>query len=91
MNLRKKAKPFKALGNERRLQIILILMKGQPLNVSDLAYKLQVTFKGVSKHLQVLENAGLVVRQRTGPYVYYRANVGSNDIKGLLNHLKKIK
>ena len=91
MNLRLLAKPFKSLGNERRLEIMLLLLKNKPYNVSDLAYKLQVTFRGISKHLQILENSSLVVRSRAGKHVYYRANAGNKDLKKLLDYLKSIK
>jgi DNA-binding transcriptional ArsR family regulator len=69
---------------------MLTLIK-KPMNVSDIAYKLQVTFRVVSKHLQVLENAELVIRQRTGNFVYYRVHTGNKELKGLINYLKTLK
>lgn len=62
---------FKALGNERRMQIIKILAK-KPISVIDLSDKLNLSFKSVSKHLQKLDREGIITKKHEGKYVNYK-------------------
>jgi DNA-binding transcriptional ArsR family regulator len=50
---------FHALSNEARRDILRQLVEGE-LTVGDLAEPLTMTLAGVSKHIKVLERAGLV-------------------------------
>jgi DNA-binding transcriptional ArsR family regulator len=54
---------FVALGDPVRRQIIARLSRG-PATVNELAEPFAITKQAVSKHIQVLENAGLVTRSR---------------------------
>ena len=54
---------FMALADPVRRGIIARLSRG-PATVNDLAEPFQVTKQAVSKHIQVLEQAGLVTRTR---------------------------
>ena len=51
---------FAALGDEVRLHLVGRLCDEGPLSISRLAEGAQVTRQAVSKHLQVLADAGLV-------------------------------
>jgi DNA-binding transcriptional ArsR family regulator len=65
---------FSALGDEIRLELIEKLSGGPPLSISELSQDAKVTRQGVTKHLKVLERAGLVVRIRSGRETLYELN-----------------
>lgn len=71
MDHKKAAKILRALGNPRRMQIVLHLKKDKALNVSAIAQKLNLSFRSTSRHLHHLENAGLVDRNQSGTSVFY--------------------
>lgn len=54
---------FSALADPTRRQILARLANGE-LSVTQLAEPLEMTMPGVSKHLKVLERAGLIERGR---------------------------
>jgi len=55
---------FAALADPTRRAILVRLSDGEA-SVTDLAREFPITVQGVSKHLQVLERAGLITRGRT--------------------------
>ncbi len=57
---------FAALGDPTRLALVATLSDGRPRSVTQLAGGTDMTRQAVSKHLRVLENAGLVASLRAG-------------------------
>lgn len=57
---------FAALGDEVRLRLVARLSEDGPLSVGVLAENSGVTRQAISKHLRVLEGAGLVKGSREG-------------------------
>lgn len=57
---------FAALGDETRLRLISRLGEGQPQSITALTAGEGVTRQAITKHLRVLETAGLVRGQRQG-------------------------
>ena len=57
---------FHALGDETRRQILSILAKQGPCSAGDLRAPFDVAQPTISKHLKVLETAGLVEREIDG-------------------------
>jgi DNA-binding transcriptional ArsR family regulator len=60
-------KVFSALGDPTRRHILIALARG-PASITELAEPFAMTLPAVSKHLRVLERAGLVRRERQGSY-----------------------
>jgi len=58
---------FAALANPTRRAILARLARGEA-NVNDLAEPFAITLPAISKHLKVLERAGLVVRAQRAQY-----------------------
>ena len=58
---------FSALGDPTRRQILLRLANGSA-SITEIAEPFAMTLPAVSKHLRVLERAGLVRREREGWY-----------------------
>jgi DNA-binding transcriptional ArsR family regulator len=57
---------FAALGDDVRLYLLARLCAGGPLSISRLAEGVEVTRQAVTKHLHVLEQAGVIVGARHG-------------------------
>lgn len=66
-------KIFEALASGPRRQILAYLSKAE-FTTSELAAKFAMTAPSMSRHLSVLENAGLVTGERRGQRVLYRLN-----------------
>jgi DNA-binding transcriptional ArsR family regulator len=62
---------FAALADPTRRRIVSRLARGET-RVTDLAQPFAMSLNAVSKHLKVLERAGLVQRQRIGREHYLR-------------------
>jgi DNA-binding transcriptional ArsR family regulator len=56
---------FAALGDETRLHLVSRLHE-RPLSITELTAGSQITRQGVTKHLRVMERAGLVHVERHG-------------------------
>lgn len=63
---RREAALFAALGDETRLGLVARLGGGGPMSIARLTAGTRVTRQAVSKHLRVLEAAGLVRGGRRG-------------------------
>jgi DNA-binding transcriptional ArsR family regulator len=57
---------FAALGDETRLRLLVRLSSGGPGSIVQLSQKSEVSRQAISKHLQVLSDAGLVRGNRRG-------------------------
>ncbi len=57
---------FAALGDETRLYVVAQLCANGPMSISRLTDGSEVTRQAVTKHLEVLEEAGLVRSYRAG-------------------------
>ena len=62
---------FRVLADGTRLRLLRVLSRDR-FNVSELTGILAVAQSGVSRHLGMLKDAGLVIEEREGGYVYYR-------------------
>ncbi len=64
---------FEALASSPRRQILAYLSEVR-LSTTELAQRFAMSTPAISRHLSVLENAGLVTREREGQFVYYQIN-----------------
>jgi DNA-binding transcriptional ArsR family regulator len=64
--LRAKASVFAALGDETRLGLLAKLTNGEPQSISHLTSGTRLTRQAVTKHLRVLQGAGVVRANRVG-------------------------
>lgn len=63
---RNHAAVFSALGDETRLALVVKLAHGQPCSISRLTRGSKLTRQAISKHLRVLQRAGMVRSVRAG-------------------------
>lgn len=64
---------FKAMADPTRRQILQLLKKGK-LTAGEIAEHFDMTKPSLSHHLNVLKNAGLVLDERQGQFIYYSLN-----------------
>jgi SAM-dependent methyltransferase len=76
---------FRLLGDEGRLRLLRVLAR-ERLNVTELTGVLGLAQSGVSRHLGLLKDAGLVQEDKDGGYSYYRLTSalapGSSETSG---------
>jgi DNA-binding transcriptional ArsR family regulator len=64
--LNERASVFAALGDPTRLSLVAKLSKGPPQSISELARGSSLTRQAITKHLRVLEGAGVTRSVRSG-------------------------
>src|SRR5262245_44931260 len=66
---------YRLLGDEARLRLLRVLAQDR-FNVTELTGVLGLAQSGVSRHLGLLKDAGLVAEERDGAFSYYRLAPG---------------
>lgn len=66
MSSAKPARLFAALGDPLRLRLVARLGEGGPLSITELTSGTRVSRQAVTKHLRVLQGAGLARSRRNG-------------------------
>ena len=79
---------YRLLGDEARLRLLRVLAR-ERLNVTELTGVLGLAQSGVSRHLGLLKDAGLVAEERDGGFSYYRLapaldSTGDNPLAAML-------
>ena len=74
--LRESAPVFAALGDVTRLELVARLAGGEPLSITRLAEGTKLTRQAITKHLHVLEDAGLARGSRQGREQIWELNAG---------------
>lgn len=75
---------FSALGDTTRRRILVRLAQG-PASITELAAPFSMTLPAVSKHVRVLERAGLMRRERDG--WYHRCHLETAPLDGAVAFL----
>lgn len=79
---------FKALSDPTRREILRLLRDG-PLPAGEIAAQFDMTAATVSHHLSTLRDAGLVLDEKKGKFIYYELNTSVLDeLLGWLTSLK---
>jgi DNA-binding transcriptional ArsR family regulator len=68
---------FAALGDETRLELLQRLSLGGPASITVLADSFDLTRQGVTKHLHVLAEAGIIDGRRAGREHVWALNAAS--------------
>jgi predicted transcriptional regulator len=75
------------LSSKSRMKILKLIYQLGQLNVSDVARRLKLNFVSTSKHLKLLESAGILQERTYGRVRMYRFNESSAKAKALQNLL----
>lgn len=70
----KAAAVFAAMGNNRRIQVLSILIRYGELNVNVLAQMVGLSQSALSQHLKRLRGCGVVSTRRERQCIYYRVS-----------------
>jgi ArsR family transcriptional regulator, arsenate/arsenite/antimonite-responsive transcriptional repressor len=78
-------KIFEALASTPRRKILAYLSAGE-LSAGQIAERFDMAKPSLSKHLKILENAGLITADKRGQYVFYALEPNSltNTLNGYL-------
>jgi DNA-binding transcriptional ArsR family regulator len=77
---------FAALGDETRLVLVATLSRGRPRSISQLTAGSHLTRQAITKHLRVLESAGMVHSMRAGRESLFEFDPGPiQDMKKYLD------
>ncbi len=79
---------FAALGDETRLVLVAKLANGVPRSISQLTSGSKLTRQAITKHLRVLESAGVVRGVREGRESLFELN--PRPIEGLKEYLESV-
>jgi len=74
---------FAALGDKTRLQLVVRLSNDGPTSITGLTTGSRVSRQAITKHLRVLERAGIVHSVRVGRETKGRAGKGVTTVTGL--------
>jgi ArsR family transcriptional regulator len=83
MDMKEASALYRLLGDEARLRLLRVL-SAERLNVTELTGVLGLAQSGVSRHLGLLKDAGLVAEERDGGFSYYRAAPVSGSLGDVL-------
>ena len=72
---------FRALGDQTRFRMLVLLHQQKELCVTDFAKILKISLPAASHQLKILENAGLVVGERMGQTMCYEIKNNSSFIR----------
>ena len=81
-------KVFEALSSTVRRKILAYL-SATDLTAGDIAGRFEISKPSVSKHLSILENAGLVRSERRGQYIHYSL-VRDNLVNTLNGYVQEV-
>lgn len=77
---------FSALGDETRLLLLARLSRGRPHSISQLTEGSRLTRQAITKHLRILEGAGIVHSVRRGRETQFELDpLPIEEIKGYLD------
>ena len=78
-NVRQLERIYKAVANGKRLHILIFLKKKKCATVSDISHAIKLKKQPASKHLQILEISGFLVRRKRGLFVTYRLSTALKE------------
>jgi len=86
--LKEKTKIFKALSDPSRLRILQILCC-KKLCVCEITCALKLATSTVSRHLSILRDAGFILEEKEGKWIYYYLNPSPSDsrVTSILNSI----
>jgi ArsR family transcriptional regulator len=89
MDMLEAAALYRLLGEAVRLRLLRVLAR-ERLNVTELTAVLGLAQSGVSRHLGLLRDAGLVAEEPAGGFTFYRLDAAATDgrLASLWTHLQ---
>ena len=82
---------FAALADTTRLQLYSLLLKHRNICVTELAHSAHISIAAASQHLQILEQAGFIIRERQGQKVCYCTHTDTPLVRSLVKLINQYK
>ena len=82
------ARVFAALGDRTRLKLVARLCSGEPCSITQLADDSKLTRQAITKHLRVLERAGIVRSAHAGRERLFEFD--PDPMQGLVEYLESV-
>ena len=82
------AETLKAIANERRLQILCVLMESSETNVGQLVERIGISQSALSQHLAKMRDEGLLAYRRESQTLWYR--IADPRIRELMAELYRL-
>ena len=79
---------FEALSSAVRRKILAYL-SSTDLTAGEIAERFDISKPSISKHLSILENAGLIASERSGQFIHYRL-VGDSLVNTLNGYIQEV-
>lgn len=76
---------FAALGDPNRYKIMKLLYRNDDICVSEVATKIGISTAGVSQHMRILEQAGLIMKTRKGQKICYSVDESKSENEEIIN------
>ncbi len=86
--IREPAVVFAALGDQTRLALVADLARGRPHSISELSAGSPLTRQAITKHLRILERAGVVRHVRIGRESQF--SLDPQPIEGVRKYLEDV-
>lgn len=82
---------FNAVSDPTRCRIFRLLMvtHGEDIKVTDIAHIMGMTIPAISQQLKVLEQSGLVTREKVGQTVYYKIKTEDSLVNKIVKIIEK--
>lgn len=77
---------FKALSDANRHHIFELLKNSKKLSTSEIAETLKISIPLASQHLKTLEQAKLIIKEKSGQKKLYHLNSENNFVKIITSH-----
>jgi len=89
--LRTRATVFAALGDETRLAVVVKLLSGEAQSISRLTEGTALTRQAVTKHLRILQDAGVVRSTRIGRETLFALQTRPiEDVRAYLDQISQL-
>jgi ArsR family transcriptional regulator, virulence genes transcriptional regulator len=73
-NLKKAALVLRALNHKLRQEILKLIDQEKKITVTEIYVRMRLEQSVTSQHLAIMREAGIVVTQREGKFIYYLIN-----------------
>jgi DNA-binding transcriptional ArsR family regulator len=75
--IQRQARLFAVLGDSTRLEIVTSLVDGEPRSIKELTEGFQLSRQAVTKHLRLLQDADIVINEKSGRESLFSLRVDS--------------
>ncbi len=80
---------FSVLGDSTRLEIVTSLVDGEPRSITELTEGFQLSRQAVTKHLRLLEQADIVMNEKSGRESLFSLKVESlSEVREMIQDIE---